>query len=99
MFKTPFSFEGRIRRTEYGISAILFLISINLIELVADKVQLLELFFIPLFWFIIAQGTKRCHDKDKEGWYQIIPFYVFALIFTEGDKTPNKYGTTPKPHE
>lgn len=99
MFKTPFSFEGRIRRTEYGISAILFLISINLIELVADKVQLLELFFIPLFWFIIAQGTKRYHDKDKEGWYQIIPFYVFALIFTEGDKTPNKYGTTPKSHE
>ena len=99
MFKTPFSFEGRIRRTEYGISAILFLISINLIELIADKVQILELFFIPLFWFIIAQGTKRCHDKDKEGWYQIIPFYVFALIFTEGDKTPNKYETTPKPHE
>ena len=99
MFKTPFSFEGRIRRTEYGISAILFLISINLIEFLTNRVQFFELLLIPLLWFIIAQGTKRCHDKDKEGWYQIIPFYVFALIFIEGDKTQNKYGANPKTPE
>jgi uncharacterized membrane protein YhaH (DUF805 family) len=96
MFKAPFSFEGRIRRTEYGISAIIFILLIILIEFLADKAQFLELLFIPLLWFIIAQGAKRCHDKSKEGWYQMIPFYVFALVFFVGDKTQNRYGKNPK---
>ncbi len=96
MFKAPFSFEGRIRRTEYGISVIIFIILIILIEFLADKAQFLELLFFPLLWFIIAQGAKRGHDKSKEGWYQMIPFYVFALVFIVGDKTQNRYGKNPK---
>jgi uncharacterized membrane protein YhaH (DUF805 family) len=99
MFKAPFSFEGRIRRTEYGISTIIFVVAINLMEFLTDKLSLLDLLFIPLFWFIVAQGTKRCHDKGKEGWYQIIPFYIFTLIFSEGDKEQNRYGTNPKVKE
>jgi uncharacterized membrane protein YhaH (DUF805 family) len=96
MFKAPFSFEERIRRTEYGISLIIFIAAINLLEFLTNQFSLLELLYIPLIWFVIAQGTKRCHDKDKEGWYQIIPFYVFALIFSEGDKEQNKFGGNPK---
>ncbi|MBB5438534.1 uncharacterized membrane protein YhaH (DUF805 family) [Pedobacter sp. AK017] len=26
-------------------------------------------------WFILAQGTKRCHDRDSNGWWQFIPLY------------------------
>ena len=99
MFKNSFSFDGRIRRTEYGISLIIFYISLQIISfLIAEtkKLEILELLFIPLIWFIAAQGSKRCHDKGKAGWYQIIPFYVFALIFTDGDNRENKYGLNSK---
>ncbi len=51
---------------------------------------------IPAFWFFIAQSAKRCHDRDNSGWYQIIPFYVFWMMFAEGNHGTNSYGEDPK---
>ena len=96
MFSNPFSFNGRIRRMEYGISYIIYLISIQVVaELSIDTTGLIIL-YIPLIWFLIAQGTKRCHDVGKSGGWQFIPFYVFWLIFQEGKTGSNEYGPNPK---
>ena len=53
------------------------------------------IFIIPiviLMWIGFSQGTKRCHDVGKSGWHLLIPFYVFYLIFAEGQRFDNKYG-------
>jgi len=98
----PFSFEGRIRRTEYGITFIVYFIVItflNAIFVTEAEGALVGYFilFIPMLWFLWAQGAKRCHDIGHSGWYQIIPFYVIWMIFTEGEKgIRNKYGLNPK---
>ena len=104
MFKNPFSFEGRIRRTEYGLSYIIYIASFFLISIIvgynvedestASIISLL--FFIPVFWFLVAQGTKRCHDRSASGWYQLIPFYVFWMLFADSMPGPNEYGDNPK---
>jgi len=99
MFSAPFSFDGRIRRTEYGISFIIYLFSYALIAVsiaASESSSILFLAFIPLLWFLWAQGAKRCHDRGNSGWYQIIPFYVFWMLFAEGDSTKNGYGNSPK---
>ncbi|MFM2225237.1 MAG: hypothetical protein RJA07_1439 [Bacteroidota bacterium] len=99
MFKTPFSFDGRIRRKEYCLSLIIFIGCFSIIDICIDalpKADFLELLYIPLCWFILAQGTKRCHDKDKAGWYLIYPIYIFSMIFADGDKRENQYGQNPK---
>lgn len=99
MFKNPFSFNGRIRRTEYGISFILAIIPIAMINAYVqstDSPGLVAIFYIPLYWFLWAQGAKRCHDRGNSGWFQIIPFYVFWLIFASGDPLENEYGPNPK---
>ncbi len=105
MFSHPFSFHGRIRRLEYGLSVIIyyayyFLISIlsrillyNNLE-VAGTLALLTI--IPLCWFLLAQGAKRCHDRGNSGWYQLIPFYGLWMLFGDGDKCENDYGFDPK---
>jgi curved DNA-binding protein CbpA len=97
MFKNPFSFEGRIRRMEYGLSFIIFYFSLMFSSALAARTPLF--FFIlcvPLYWFLWAQGAKRCHDRNHSGWYQIIPFYVFWLIFADGYIGSNEYGSNPK---
>jgi uncharacterized membrane protein YhaH (DUF805 family) len=33
MFKKPFSFKGRIRRTEYGISFIIYVVGLAILEI------------------------------------------------------------------
>ena len=108
MFSRPFSFKGRIRRTEYGITTIIgFIINmlmgvmINSIESskydISDGIIVLYLIIlVPYVWFMWAQGAKRCHDRGNSGFYQLIPFYVFWMLFAEGDPQENEYGNSPK---
>lgn len=103
MFKRPFSFNGRIRRTEYGISFIIYIIWYVVIEAMmktSDPSPAASVFvlisFIPMIWFLWAQNAKRCHDRGNSGWYQLIPFYVFVLLFGEGEEGENEYGDNPK---
>jgi len=98
MFSSPFSFDGRIRRTEYGISFIIVVIVNSFLNAVvaSGEVPIIGLAYIPTLWFLWAQGAKRCHDMGQSGWFQIIPFYVLGMIFASGEKGINKYGVNPK---
>ena len=113
MFRAPFSFEGRIRRTEFGLSIIINAVAILIVQLIvigmvqsssnsyyssdkSESVILFIIFFIPLLWFGWAQGAKRCHDLGNSGWWQLIPFYGFWLLFADGQYGANQYGDNPK---
>ena len=94
MFKNSFKLDGRIKRNEYLISFIVFVIFTYLVpEIIKSNKELsiLELLYIPMFWFIIAQGSKRCHDIGKAGCFQIIPFFVLTMLFKSSDKGSNEY--------
>lgn len=113
MFKAPFSFEGRIRRTEYGLSVIIYAVALTIIQLIigamiagssstysssdsSGTVVIFLIFLIPMLWFLWAQGAKRCHDLGNSGWWQLIPFYGFWLLFQDGQHGANQYGNNPK---
>src|SRR5258708_35751700 len=109
MFKAPFSFAGRIRRTEYGLSMIIYVITLTIIGGITESSSnsysssnnsgtaiLFLFFFIPLLWFVWAQGAKRCHDLGNSGWWQLIPLYGFWLLFADGQHGTNQYGDNPK---
>lgn len=107
MFKNPFSFDGRIRRSEYGISTIIFVVLRTILTLIvagamdkrveSDSVTGVSFIFsLPLLWFSLAQGAKRCHDLGNSGWFQLIPFYVFWMWFQDGEPFRNNYGENPK---
>ena len=101
LFSNPFSFEGRIGRTEFVISVILFSIigtylRNNYLDLMPSVEYYLALLgWFPLNWFILAQATKRCHDLGKIGWWQFVPFYVLWLLFQSGQRGSNYYGRNP----
>lgn len=102
MFRNPFSFTGRIRRTEYGLSVIIgFFINLfmqGIVSVAAESDAALAflilylIMLVPYCWFIWAQGAKRCHDVGHSGWFQIIPFYVLWLLFIKGEAGANRYG-------
>ncbi len=100
MFKNPFSFDGRIRRTEYGITLIIYAIAYGIILAIIASSDgsggIAGVFIIPMLWFLWAQGAKRCHDRGIIGWYQIIPFYTFWMLFADSDTGINEYGINPK---
>lgn len=99
MFKNPFSFEGRIRRTEYGLSHIIATVALFIVAAIAGAADALPLYYfslIPFFWFIWSQGARRCHDLGNSGWWQLIPFYALWMLFEDGKPGPNQYGENPK---
>ena len=108
MFKNPFSFDGRIRRTEYGLTHLMAIFGLFIVAFIfgliggslnADDDSItasLVLVYIPYFWFIWAQGAKRCHDLGNSGWWQLIPFYGLWLLFQDGQPGANQYGENPK---
>ena len=102
MFKNPFSFEGRIRRTEFGLSFILYIIATVIVRVIMtsggsySSIIIEALVYIPMLWFLLAQSAKRCHDIGNSGWCQFIPFYYLWLLFRGGQSGSNQYGKNPK---
>lgn len=104
MFAHPFSFKGRIRRLEYALSYLIYNVYFFIIEMETSKMSddnlslllLMLVTMIPMVWFILAQGAKRCHDRDNNGWWQFIPFYFLWMLFGDGDEYENDYGKDPK---
>jgi uncharacterized membrane protein YhaH (DUF805 family) len=102
MFKKPFSLKGRIRRTEYWLSVMIYwVLSFFLVYIIdnseSEKAALVGLLLLmALIWFLIAQSAKRCHDLGRNGLWMLMPFYFIRMHFIEGGVRSNKYGANPK---
>ncbi len=66
----------------------------------------LAIWFASL-WPGLALNVKRCHDRDKSGWFLLVYWLVSLTIigalwplielgFLDGTPGPNKYGPSPK---
>lgn len=98
-FNNVFTHEGRIRRTEFTISLLIFFIVQILIfetALIGDYTHFLIILSLPLFYFLFIQGSKRCHDRGNSGWFQLVPFYIFWMLLADSQYGVNKYGLNPK---
>ena len=104
MFKNPFSFQGRIRRTEFGLSLIIYSIAMGIGAVCIVMLSMATLWgyvLLPFLlfagiWFRLAQSVKRSHDVGYSGWYILIPFYGIYLIFADSQFGANRYGPNPK---
>lgn len=53
-----------------------------------------------LSWIFWTIGAKRCHDRDKSGWVQLLIifpiigffWYLYELGFVRGNPWPNRFG-------
>lgn len=103
MFSHIFSFSGRIRRMEFGLSYIIYGVLAIVLSVCAEETPLLGLLYIPLLWFTWAQMCKRFHDKGESGlriFTLLIPLYniyvMIMLFFEDGEPYENDYGKDPK---
>ena len=103
MFKNPFSFSGRIRRLEYGLTylfcALILILGSFFTEISESLDSIFVLLVFILYWILFAQGSKRCHDLENNGFYQLIPFYILIMLFSDGQNNENKHGLSPKSKE
>ncbi|HXP48636.1 MAG TPA: efflux RND transporter permease subunit, partial [Bacteroidia bacterium] len=107
MFRNIFSFNGRIRRTEYWISQLTAIVVFLIFKLwilpasIGSGTQVFAqalniITVLVMVWIMIAQSAKRCHDIGKEGWWQLVIFWNLILFVKDSDKEANEYGESPK---
>ena len=106
MFSAPFSIKGRIRRLEYGLSILIYYGLIFVVGFILGLIGvtdgetfglgILYISIIPIWVWLIMQGSKRCHDRGNSGWFQLIPFYSLWMLFADGEIGDNEYGSNPK---
>lgn len=105
--KILFSFEGRINRAKFwGYS--LALAPIWAIGMALDfsttgdfgsfYLLAVAICFVPS----LALNVKRCHDRNKSGWFYLVafipligPWYLIEAGFLRGTDGSNKYGADP----
>src|SRR3979490_1787914 len=60
-------------------------------------------FWAAALWPCIAVGAKRCHDRNRSGWFQLISlvpivgalWLLFDLGILRGTDGPNRFGPAP----
>ena len=81
-FKKYFDFKGRATRSEFWYfalfySIVYFLISIGTISI--PELHIISfLFFLLTFFPYIAVTTRRLHDRNRSGWWQLMVLLPFV---------------------
>jgi uncharacterized membrane protein YhaH (DUF805 family) len=112
-----FSFQGRIRRLHFWLAGItvgvVYMVIYMLLFSMSGFAQgtpnplilgLMALLYIPVIWIGLALDVKRCHDRDKSGWFVLIGlipligaiWLLVELGFLDGTQGPNRFGPSPK---
>jgi uncharacterized membrane protein YhaH (DUF805 family) len=112
-----FSYQGRIRRLHFWLAAIgvgvVFGVLYGILFSMSGMAQgspnglvlaLLGVLYIVYIYIALALDVKRCHDRDKSGWFVLIGlipiigaiWLLVELGFLDGTQGPNRFGPSPK---
>ena len=102
-----FSFEGRIGRQTYWLKYFLPWVGLNIVAGIIDATTGFPAVGLVVglvgIWVGIAAGAKRCHDRDRTGWFQLIAlipiigviWLLVELGFLKGSEGENRFGPDP----
>ena len=101
-----FSGQGRLNRKPYWLFILAnFVLQCLLFSMVGVNGLFLfisVLIFVAMFIAYICVAIKRCHDRDRSGWFVLITFVPILCLwpfielgFLRGTIGDNKYGKDP----
>ena len=94
-FKKYATFEGTASRSEYWWFALFLVVASMVLNMVSDSLSLV--FSLATIVPSIAAATRRLHDTDRSGWWQLIWFvpivgWIILIVFLAQEPRPNRYG-------
>ena len=98
-------FSGRARRSEFWwffLFQVIVSVVMNIVVGITGLAILSTLVSLALLLPALAVGTRRLHDTNRTGWWQLIALTLIGIIVLivfwvqEGQAGANKYGPNPK---
>jgi uncharacterized membrane protein YhaH (DUF805 family) len=111
--KILFSFDGRIGRLTYWLATLAVIIAVTVLTVAPflipseDAAVLMialtsQLIWLLSLWPMLALGSKRLHDRNKNGWwllvFLVLPFALFSVglsIALFNDPSTGRSGDLP----
>ena len=112
-----FSYQGRVRRLHFWLgligAGIVFCVLYGILFSMSgyasgspNGLVIALMLAVDLVWLYVALAieVKRCHDRDKSGWFVLIGlipiigaiWLLVELGFLDGTQGPNRFGPSPK---
>ncbi|MCL2717076.1 MAG: DUF805 domain-containing protein [Alphaproteobacteria bacterium] len=92
-----FGIKGRLRRSQYwgysiATGVVFFLLAWLILGIQGMRgvsldnpddvtIALFLILLVPFAWMGICISAKRCHDRDRSGWFQMIPMIPAIALF------------------
>jgi len=102
-----FSFEGRITRAQwwgYFVPYFVIYLALVIVGVSSQSTAVGFVYAILMLVPTIAVNVKRCHDRNRSGWFMLISiipilnlWYPVEICFLRGTEGMNKYGPAPAP--
>ena len=108
-----FAVDGRATRFDYWMRwAVPYFIGALIVAFLDDVLGtmnptggpgvIMVIYVIAAIWPNLAVSIKRCHDRDRSGWFLLIGLVPFLnlwllveLAFLRGTTGPNRFGPDP----
>lgn len=105
--------KGRVNRSTYWLKYMLPYFVLYIVAIFADiSLGMFDeatgfgvisgIFALIALYPSIAISIKRCHDRGRTGWFNLIAFiplvnlwYIVEVLFLKGTDGSNKYGEAP----
>ena len=106
-FQRYFDFSGRSTRAEFwwwALFTFLGATALTIVEGIAGIPNMLSFIFrLATLIPSLAMGSRRLHDINKSGWWQLLLFailigWIILIVWAikQGDKGANKHGQDPR---
>ena len=83
-------FQGRASQSEFAYMAIFTLFGLIVLTNFSDVLG--TIFMLAFLLPTISAAVRRMHDRNKAGWYVLIPLFNIYLLATPGDTGNNRFG-------
>jgi len=93
-FQNYATFKGRASRSEFWYFWVFFIVANYLATVISSTLG--SLVSLGLLLPYLAVGVRRMHDRNRSGWFVLVPVYNLYLAVTLGDSGPNRFGANPE---
>ncbi|ALK98334.1 membrane protein [Massilia sp. WF1] len=88
------TFEGTASRSEYWWFALFLVLGSGCCGVISDTLQ--AVFNIATLLPSLAAATRRLHDTDRSGWWQLLYLvpvigWIVLIVFWTQESRPNRY--------
>lgn len=97
-FKKYATFDGTASRSEYWWFFLFNFIASMIIAMINTRLS--YVYSLAVLVPGIAAATRRLHDTDRSGWWQLLYFVpvvgaIILIVFLAQESRPNRYGIAP----